>query len=65
MTKEEAKIEFYKILDEQNEKKDIIIAEAKKKGTWLMGLDSNKGLFVDVENETKEKIRLLVNRIEE
>ena len=65
MTKEEAKIEFYKILDEQNEKKDIIIAEAKKNGTWLMGLDSNNYLFVDVENETKEKIRLLVNRIEE
>lgn len=65
MTKEEAKIEFYKILDEQNEKKDIIIAEAKKNGTWLMGLDSNNYLFVDVENETKEKIRLLVNQIEE
>lgn len=65
MTKEEAKIEFYKILDEQNEKKDIIIAEAKKNGTWLMGLDSNNYLFVDIENETKEKIRLLVNRIEE
>ena len=65
MTKEEVKIEFYKILDEQNEKKDIIIAEAKKNGTWLMGLDSNNYLFVDVENETKEKIRLLVYRIEE
>ena len=65
MTKEVVKLEFYKILDELNEKKDIIIAEAKKNGTWLMGLDSNNYLFVDVENETKEKIRLLVNRIEE
>ena len=65
MTKEVEKLEFYKILDELNEKKDIIIAEAKKNGTWLMGLDSNNYLFVDVENETKEKIRLLVNQIEE
>lgn len=65
MTKEVVKLEFYKILDELNEKKDIIIAEAKKNGTWLMGLDSNNYLFVDVDNEAKEKIRLLINQIDE
>lgn len=65
MTKEEAKIEYEIILKDANEKKMRIMSEAKKKGTWLMGLDSNKGLFVDVDNEAKEKIRLLMNQIDE
>ena len=39
--------------------------QAKKDGIWKSGLDSNKELFFEVENEAKEKLRKLSLQINE
>ena len=36
----------------------------KKEGIWKCGLDSNRELFVQVDNEAKEKLRELSSQIE-
>ena len=64
MNKEQAKKEYEKIIREGNEKNMAIIEEAKKKGIWKQGLDSNKELFIENDNETKRKIELLKKMID-
>ncbi len=65
MNKKQADIEARKIFQEHNKKADEIVKKAKAEGTWKMGLDSNNGLFKDLDRETKEKIRLLKEMIDE
>ena len=65
MTKEQAKIEFMKIIAESNKEADEIIREAKENGTWQMGLDSNNKLFTELDKRTIEKINLLKSMIDE
>lgn len=65
MTKEQAMIEHRKIIKEYVRKSKAIIEEAEANGTWKMGLDSNNGLFKDLDRETKEKIKLLKEMVEE
>ena len=55
MNKAEAQREFEKIIQEVNEKCDIIEREAKENGIWKSGLDSNKSLFEEVNNEARKK----------
>lgn len=64
MNKEQAKKEYEKIIHEGNEKNMAIIEDAKKKGIWKQGLDSNKELFIENDNETKRKIELLMKMID-
>lgn len=64
MTKEEARKEAILIMEDFSEKCDSIIKEAKKNGTWLMGLDSNKGLFKEAEKEAKEKLKKLASQVD-
>ncbi len=65
MNKEQAKEEYLKIIREVNRKSDEIIAEAKKNGTWRMGLDSNNDLFKEIDDEAKKKIKDLLSHITE
>ena len=65
MNKEQAKIEYIKIIDDRNKQAEQIMQEAKKKGTWKMGLDSNRGLFAELDKKTIEKIERLKSMIDE
>ena len=59
MTKKEADEKAKMIFEDLNKKCEEIIKQAKKDGIWKSGLDSNKELFFEVENEAKEKLRKL------
>lgn len=65
MNKAQADIEAKKIFEEAAKKSEKIIEEAKNNGSWQKGLDSNNGLFKELENETKEKLRVLASMIDE
>lgn len=65
MNKEQAKIEYIKIIDDRNKQAEKIIQEAKKNGTWKTGLDSNRGLFAELDKKTIEKIERLKSMIDE
>ena len=64
MTKKEADKKAEIIFKELNKKCEEIIKQAKKDGIWKSGLDSNKELFSEVENEAKEKLRELSSQID-
>lgn len=64
MTKEQAQKEFLKLLEQKVKEEDKIIKDAKEKGLWKQGLDSNNELFIDLNNEYKKKIELLKSLIE-
>ena len=64
MDKKQANIEAAKIIAAHNKRADEIMKEAKKNGTWLMGLDANKGLFKALEEETNQKLKLLASMVE-
>lgn len=51
--------EARKILEESLKKRRAIINEAKANGTWKMGLDSNKDLFKELNEETHNKLKSL------
>ena len=64
MTKKEADKKAEIIFKELNKKCEESIKQAKKDGIWKSGLDSNKELFSEVENEAKEKLRELSSQID-
>ena len=64
MTKEQAMKEAVSIMRDFSKKCDLIEKEARENGTWLMGLDSNKGLFKEAEKEAKEKLKLLASKVD-
>lgn len=45
MTREQAEIEYKKIMKNSLDRESEIVKDAKKKGIWKMGLDSNNELF--------------------
>lgn len=65
MTREQANQEAAKIFKELSIQHDEIMKQAKQKGTWKQGLDSNRELFVEVDNKAKEKLRLLKSMIDD
>lgn len=65
MTREEADKQADKIFQDLLQKHYEIIDEAKKNGTWQKGLDSNNGLFRQVDDEAREKLRILASMIDE
>ncbi len=65
MTKKEADEKAKMIFEDLNKKCEEIIKQAKKDGIWKSGLDSNKELFFEVENEAKEELRKLSLQINE
>ena len=66
MNRDEANREAKKIYDKWQKERDRIEREAKQNGIWQnKGLDSNNHLFTELNNETKEKLRLLETLIDE
>lgn len=65
MTREQANIEAEKIFKERNKKVDEAIEEAKRNGTWVSGLDTNRALYEPIDREVKEKLRKLYESIDE
>lgn len=65
MTKEEANREAMKIIDHFNKEVERIVEEARKNGTWSMGLDANRGLFEGIETERNIKLKQLAEMIDE
>ena len=65
MTRDEAQKELIRLIDENNRKCDEAIAKAKANGTLKPGFDSNKDIFVEIDRETKAKIKELQSMIDE
>ena len=65
MTREQANQEATKIFKELAMQHEEITKQAKQKGIWQQGLDSNRKLFVEVDNKAKEKLRLLKSMIDD
>ena len=64
MTKKEADEKAKMIFEDLNKKCEEIIKQAKKDGIWKSGLDSNKELFSEGDNEAKEKLRELSSQMD-
>lgn len=56
MNKQEIQEECLRLLRECAENDITIMNQARENGTWLPGLDSNKGLFVENHKKYWEKI---------
>ena len=65
MNKEQAQAEYLKLLQQKIESEEKIMEEAKKKGIWKQGLDSNNLLFAENSKKFKEKIELLKTMVDE
>ena len=65
MTKEQAQSEFLKLLNKKIDDEYKIIEDAKEKGTWQLGFDSNRNLFKDTNRDFVEKVKLLKSMIDE
>lgn len=64
MTKEQANEEIHKLMKERIKRADELIKEAKKNGTWLSGLDSNRALFKPLDDEIWAKIQQIQAQID-
>lgn len=64
MTKLEADEIAKRIIMECNERADEIVREAKAKGIWKPGLDSNRALFEKLNEETKKRLEDLKKKID-
>lgn len=65
MTKEQAQVEYLKLLKKKDSETEKIIEAAKRNGTWKQGLDANKELFTELNKTYSEKIRGLKSLIDE
>lgn len=65
MNKEQAQAEYLKLLQQKIDAEEKIMEEAKKKGTWKQGLDSNNELFAENNKKFNEKIKLLKTMIDD
>ena len=64
MNKEQAQEEYLKLLAEKVKEEDRIMEEAKAQGKWKPGLDSNRGLFTELNQEFQKKIELLKSMVD-
>lgn len=65
MTKEQAQDEYLKLLNKKIDDEEKIMKDAKKKGIWKQGLDSNKELFAEINSEFNKKIEVLKSMIDD
>ena len=65
MKKAEANRLLKQIFAELDAECESIKEQAKKDGTWMPGLDSNKGLYKDAEERAKAKAKALWEQIED
>ena len=62
MNREQAQAEYLELLNKKVDEEKKIIEEAKQKGTWKDGLDSNRELFAALDAEYAKKIEELKAR---
>ncbi len=66
MNRIQANKEAKKIFEEWKKEKNEVEKQAKAEGKWVsVGLDGNSHLFKDLNNKTKEKLRILNSMIDE
>ena len=65
MTKEQATIEYRRLIDEKLKKENEIMEKAKANGNWGNGLDSNDSLFAELNKEYHDKISLLKSLVQQ
>lgn len=56
MNKQEIQEECLRLLRECAENDILIMNQARENGTWLPGLDSNKGLFIENHKKYCKKL---------
>jgi hypothetical protein len=49
------------IADEANAKSKAIAEKARKEGTFMPGLDSNKELYKEIKEEYKRKLKIIID----
>lgn len=59
MNKEQIQVEYLKLLNQKVDDENKIIIEAKKRGIWKEGLDSNNELFVELNTKFVKSIEEL------
>ncbi len=59
MNREQAQAEYLELLNRKLDEERIIIEDAKQKGIWKPGLDSNRELFKELDVEFARKIEEL------
>ncbi len=56
MNKRQAQAEYLNLLNKKLDEEEKIIEDAKRKGIWKDGLDTNRELFKDSDAEFSRKI---------
>ena len=59
MNREQAQTEYLDLLNKKVDEENKIIEDAKRKGIWKPGLDSNRELFKELDVEFARKIEEL------
>lgn len=59
MNKRQAQAEYLNLLNKKLDEEEKIIEDAKRKGIWKDGLDSNRELFKELDTEFARKIEKL------
>lgn len=62
MNREQAQVEYLDLLNKKHDEEKRIIEDAKRRGIWRAGLDSNRELFVALDAEYAKKIEELKAR---
>lgn len=59
MNREQVQAEYLDLLNKKLDEEEKIIEDAKKRGIWKDGLDTNRELFKDLDVEFSRKIKEL------
>lgn len=62
MNREQAQAEYLELLNKKVDEEKKIIEDAKRKGIWKDGLDSNREFFKELDAEYAKKIEELKER---
>lgn len=62
MNREQAQTEYLELLNKKLDEEKNIIEDAKRKGIWRAGFDSNRELFAALDAEYAKKIEDLKAR---
>ena len=65
MTREQAEIEYRKLLNELVEEKEKIYEKAKADGLLKPGLDTNRDLYEEINKKYQAKIKALRESVDE
>ena len=64
MNREQIQEAYLKLLNEKIDKENEIIKDAKTRGIWKEGLDSNEELFAELKAEFERKVKELKEQLD-